>query len=72
MNRRQWISIIGFNLVALAAGVATSHWIFRSEPADDPAIKAFFANPWQTPTGKSVDTKEWREKGLVINFWASW
>jgi thiol-disulfide isomerase/thioredoxin len=72
MNRRQWISIIGFNLVALAAGVATSQWIFRTELADDPAIRAFFANPWQTPTGKSVDTKEWREKVLVVNFWASW
>ena len=72
MNRRQWMSIIGFNLVALAAGVATSQWIFRTEPADDPAIKTFFTNPWQTSDGKSVDTKEWREKVLVINFWASW
>jgi thiol-disulfide isomerase/thioredoxin len=66
------MSIIGFNLVALAAGVVTSQWIFRTEPADDPAMKAFFTNPWQTSDGKSVDTKEWREKVLVINFWASW
>jgi len=72
MNRRQWIGIIGFNFVALAAGVVTSQWIFRAELADDPAIKAFFANPWQTAEGKSVDTKEWREKILVVNFWASW
>jgi len=66
------MSIIGFNLVALAAGVATSQWIFRTEPVDDPAMKTFFTNPWQTSNGKSVDTKEWREKVLVINFWASW
>jgi len=66
------MSIIGFNLVALAAGVATSQWILRTEPVDDPAIKTFFTNPWQTSDGKSVDTKEWREKVLVINFWASW
>jgi len=72
MNRRQWISIIGISLVALAAGVLTSQWIHRAGLADDPAIKAFFANPWQTPDGKSVDTKEWRGKVLVVNFWASW
>jgi thiol-disulfide isomerase/thioredoxin len=40
--------------------------------ANDPAIKAFFANPWQTPDGKSVNTEEWRGKILVVNFWASW
>ncbi len=72
MNRRQWISIIGISLVALAAGVLTSQWIYRAGLADDPAIKAFFANPWQTPDGKSVDTKEWRGKVLIVNFWASW
>jgi thiol-disulfide isomerase/thioredoxin len=52
--------------------MATSKWIFKTELADDPAIKAFFANPWQTPDGKSVETKEWRGKVLVVNFWASW
>jgi thiol-disulfide isomerase/thioredoxin len=52
--------------------VVTSQWIFRTELADDPAIKAFFANPWQTPDGKSVDTTDWRGKVLVVNFWASW
>ena len=72
MNRRQWISIIGFNLLALAAGVMTSQWIFKAELADDPAIKAFFANTWQTPDGKSVHTKDWHGKVLVVNFWASW
>jgi thiol-disulfide isomerase/thioredoxin len=72
MNRRQWISIAGISLVALAAGVLTSQWIYTAGLANDPAIKAFFANPWQTPNGKSVDTDQWRGKVLVVNFWASW
>ena len=72
MNRRQWISIIAISLVALVAGVLTSQWIYKTGLASDPAIKAFFANPWQTPNGKSVDTDQWRGKVLVVNFWASW
>ena len=72
MNRRQWISIAGISLVALVAGVLTSQWIYKTGLASDPAIKAFFANPWQTPDGKSVDTEQWRGKVLVVNFWASW
>ncbi len=72
MNRRQWIGIVGISLLALFAGVLTSQWIFKTGLASDPAIKAFFANPWQTPDGKSVDTSEWRGKVLVVNFWASW
>jgi thiol-disulfide isomerase/thioredoxin len=72
MNRRQWISIVGISLLALLAGVLTSQWIYKTGLANDPAIKAFFANPWQTPDGKSVDTEQWRGKVLVVNFWASW
>jgi thiol-disulfide isomerase/thioredoxin len=72
MNRRQWMSIIGISLLALLAGVLTSQWIYKTGLASDPAIKAFFANPWQTPDGKSVNTEQWRGKVLVVNFWASW
>lgn len=72
MNRRQWISIIAISLAALLAGVLTSQWIYKTGLASDPAIKAFFANPWQTPDGKSADTEQWRGKVLVVNFWASW
>ena len=72
MNRRQWIMISGISLLALAAGVFSSQWISQTGLASDPSIKAFFANPWQTPDGKSVDTNEWRGKVLVVNFWASW
>jgi thiol-disulfide isomerase/thioredoxin len=72
MNRRQWIYIVGISLLALGLGVLTSQWIYRTSLADEPAIKAFFDNPWKTPDGKTVDTNSWRGKVLVVNFWASW
>jgi thiol-disulfide isomerase/thioredoxin len=72
MNRRQWISIVGISLLALLAGILTSQWTYKTGLASDPAIKAFFANPWQTPDGKLADTEKWHGKVLVVNFWASW
>ena len=72
MNRRQWIIISVISLLALLAGILTSHWISKTGLASDPSIKAFFANSWQTPDGKTADSEKWREKVLVVNFWASW
>ncbi len=72
MNRRQWIIITLISLLALLAGVFSSHWISKTGLASDPAIKAFFTNPWQTPDGKSIKSEEWQGKVLVVNFWASW
>jgi thiol-disulfide isomerase/thioredoxin len=72
VNRRQWIIITLISLLALLAGVFSSHWISKTGLAGDPAIKAFFANPWQTPDGKLIKSEEWQGKVLVVNFWASW
>ena len=72
MNRRQWIMISGICVLALLAGVFSSQWISQTGLASDPSIKAFFANSWQTPDGKSVNSENWRQKVLIVNFWASW
>ena len=72
MNRRQWIMISGISLLALLAGVFSSQWISQTGLASDPSIKAFFANSWQTADGKSANSENWRQKVLIVNFWASW
>jgi len=72
MNRRQWIIIVAISFLALFGGVMTSQWISKTGLASEPAIKAFFANPWQSPDGKTLDTQNWQGKVLVVNFWASW
>ena len=72
MNRRQWIMISGISVLALLAGVFSSQWISQTGLASDPSIKAFFANSWQTPDGKSANSENWRQKVLIVNFWASW
>ncbi len=72
MNRRQWIIIGGVSLLALLGGTLTSQWISKSDLAAEPGVKAFFANPWQTPEGQTNITEEWKGKLLVVNFWGSW
>ena len=72
MNRRQLLIICGISLIALLGGILTSQWISKTGLASEPSVKAFFANPWQTPDGKAVNSAEWQGKVLVVNFWASW
>jgi thiol-disulfide isomerase/thioredoxin len=72
MNRRQLIIICAVSLLALLGGVLTSQWISKTGLASDTSVKAFFANPWQTPDGKPANSNEWQGKVLVVNFWASW
>jgi thiol-disulfide isomerase/thioredoxin len=72
MNRRQLLTICGISLLALLGGVLTSQWISKTGLASEPSVKAFFANPWQTPDGKSINSAQWQGKVLVVNFWASW
>ncbi|QWD72620.1 TlpA disulfide reductase family protein [Polynucleobacter sp. UB-Raua-W9] len=72
MNRRQLLIICGISLIALLGGVFTSQWISQTGLASEPSVKAFFANPWQSPDGKTANTAQWRGKVLVVNFWASW
>jgi len=64
--------ISGICVLALLAGVFSSQWISQTGLASDPSIKAFFANSWQTPDGKSANSENWRQKILIVNFWASW
>ena len=72
MNRRQLLTICGISLIALLGGIFTSQWISKTGLASEPSVKAFFANPWQTPDGKAANSAEWQGKVLVVNFWASW
>ncbi|MBU3568062.1 TlpA family protein disulfide reductase [Polynucleobacter alcilacus] len=72
MNRRQWLIIVVISLLALLGGTLTSQWISKTGLASEPSIKAFFANAWQSPDGKPINSVEWQGKVLVVNFWASW
>lgn len=72
MNRRQMLIITGMSLVGLAAGLITSSWIYRDGTATPESVTALFANSWSKPDNTPIDTTEWQNRVLVVNFWASW
>jgi thiol-disulfide isomerase/thioredoxin len=72
MKQRQWIIICLIGVLALVAGVFSSQWISQTRLVSNSSVKAFFANQWQAPDGKTIDTEKWQGKILVVNFWASW
>ena len=63
-------------MLALAAGVYTgmpAQEARRQEPAlPQEAISHLFATRLNNAYGKTQDFAQWREKTLVINFWATW
>jgi thiol-disulfide isomerase/thioredoxin len=64
--------ISGMSLVGLAAGLITASWIYRDGTASDESVAALLANPWMKPDNTPVNTAEWQNRVLVVNFWASW
>ena len=72
MNRRQMGIITGMSLVGLAAGLITASWIYRDGTASEESVAALLANSWTKPDNTVVNTAEWQNRVLVVNFWASW
>jgi thiol-disulfide isomerase/thioredoxin len=64
--------ITGMSLVGLAAGLITASWIYRDGTASEESVAALLANSWTKPDNTAVNTAEWQNRVLVVNFWASW
>jgi thiol-disulfide isomerase/thioredoxin len=60
------------SLVGLAAGLITASWIYRDGTASEESVAALLANSWTKPDNTVVNTAEWQNRVLVVNFWASW
>lgn len=72
MNRRQMLIITGMSVAGLAAGLITSSWIYRDGTASEESVAALLANQWTKPDNTLINTAEWQNRVLVVNFWASW
>jgi len=70
------LSLIG--LGSLLLGIVASYWFTSSTPqnsstsAQSAIYQEFLAVDWKNENGESVNSQAWKNKILVINFWASW
>lgn len=59
--------------VALAAGAGAAWWARKARgAADDPAVQSFWALQSERPGGGMVAMSDFRNRPLLVNFWAPW
>lgn len=72
MNKRQWGLLVIAGVVAAGLGMSLSSFKYRTMPANDQAVEVFLKQELKSPEGVLYDTKQWRNKILVLNYWAPW
>lgn len=72
MNRRQFLLGGSIAIIAAAAGALIANWRTSVGSASHEAVKALFEREWFSPDQKPISTADWKNKVLVVNFWASW
>lgn len=72
MNRRQFLLGGIIAVIAAASGALIANWRTSLSSASDEAVKALFEREWFSPDQKPISTENWKNKVLVVNFWASW
>jgi len=72
MNRRQFLLAAGVAAVAATAGALIATWRTRTHSASHESVRALFEKEWFSADQKPVSTENWKNRVLVVNFWASW
>ncbi|NBP19188.1 MAG: twin-arginine translocation signal domain-containing protein, partial [Burkholderiaceae bacterium] len=72
MNRRHFLIASGVAIVAAVTGAFFANRKTALQSASQDAVKALFDREWFSPDQKPISTQDWKNKVLVVNFWASW
>jgi thiol-disulfide isomerase/thioredoxin len=61
-------------LVSLLIGVGASYLRHQEStpPLPQGIYQSFLESPWYDAQSQAIDTTAWKNKTLVVNFWASW
>lgn len=66
------LSIIGLASLLIGLGVSYLRYQDNPEPLPKEVYQNFINAPWNDAQGQAIDTASWKNKILVVNFWASW
>ncbi len=69
LSRRGWL---GTAVAAGLAGAGVAWWQTRPRPVAEGAIDQLWAMSFDTPAGEAMAMTAFRERKLVVNFWATW
>lgn len=72
MIRRQWLLVALAGVGAAGAGAWLSARRLEPAPTSDLETAALFASTFPDADGTPQPIAQWREKLLVVNFWATW
>lgn len=66
--------LLGAACTAALAGVGVGWWTARDGgvPTGREPIEGFWSLRWETPEGRSLSMQSFRERPLLLNFWATW
>jgi peroxiredoxin len=71
-TRRSHLILGGVAVGALALGAGTAWWRLKLQPAEDEALQTLLAQSFPNAQGQATSLAQYRQRPLVLNFWATW
>lgn len=69
-NRSLFLPLVA--IAALAAGIYVAWRIHNPQRIGDPAVQLLFSTRLPDLAGREQSLSQWRQRTLVVNFWAPW
>jgi thiol-disulfide isomerase/thioredoxin len=71
-NRRWLLGATAASAATVGLGLAWWQLPTPGVPVPESPVEGFWAMQWETPQGSRVTMASFRERPLLINFWATW
>lgn len=72
MSRRQWLLSVAVGGAAVALGAGMAWWRTEADPVAAISTEPLFAAAFPDASGTAQPLQQWRNRVLVVNFWATW
>ena len=71
--RRRLVALLAALLLPAVGAAGWIVWRGAAQPQiSEMAVASLFAARWRDPDGREQPLAQWRERPLLINFWATW